>query len=207
MAETQAQARNSVRFTSAVARGLRESALIAIGVVALVLFVALVSYSPGDHAYSSTGAFAGNAPVGAYVADLLFFVFGRPAFLFPVMLGVACWMVFRRVKGEPGSGSRANTAVRIVGFLLVLFSSCGLTTLHWNTGELHESAGGIAGEMIGLNLRDGVGFLGATLLLIAAWMAGLSLAFHVSWLTIIDRLGAWAWSTVSWVRTSLATRK
>ncbi len=211
MAETQAQARNSVRFTSAVARGLRESALIAIGVVALVLFVALVTYSPDDPGYSSTGntSVVHNriGPVGAWVADVLFFLFGRPAFLFPVMLGAACWMLFRRVKGEPGAGSRANTAVRVCGFFLVLFSSCGLTTLHWNAGELHETAGGVVGKLIGISLRDGVGFLGATLLLIAAWMAGLSLAFHVSWLTIIDRLGAWAWSAVSWVRSSLATRK
>ncbi len=211
MAESQAQARNSVRFTQAVARGLRESALIAIGVVALVVFVALATYSPDDPGYSSTGntTVIHNriGPVGAWVADVLFFMFGRPAFLFPVMLGAACWMLFRRVKGEPGSGSRANTAVRISGFLLVLFSSCGLTTLHWDAGVLHETAGGVVGKLVGSNLSDGVGFLGATLLLIAAWMAGLSLAFHVSWLTIIDRIGAWTWGSVSWLRSSLATRK
>jgi S-DNA-T family DNA segregation ATPase FtsK/SpoIIIE len=211
LAETQAQARNSVRFTSAVARGLRESALIAIGVVAIVLFVALATYSPDDPGYSSTGntTIIHNriGPVGAWVADVLFFMFGRPAFLFPVMLGAACWMLFRRVKGEPGSGSRANTAVRISGFLLVLFSSCGLTTLHWDSGVLHETAGGVVGKLVGLNLSDGAGFLGATLLLIAAWMAGLSLAFHVSWLTIIDKIGAWTWGSVSWLRSSLATRK
>jgi DNA segregation ATPase FtsK/SpoIIIE, S-DNA-T family len=43
--------------------------------------------------------------------------------------------------------------------------------------------------------------------MIAAWMAGLSLAFHVSWLTIMDRLGAWTWGAVGWVRERLATRK
>jgi DNA segregation ATPase FtsK/SpoIIIE, S-DNA-T family len=211
LAETQAQARNSVRFTSAVARGLRESALIAIGVLALVLFVALATYSPDDPGFSFTGTSTvvhnRIGPVGAWVADMLYFLFGRPAFLFPVMLGGACWLLFRRVKGEPGSGSRANTAVRVSGFLLVLFASCGLVTLHWDPGPLRQTAGGIVGSLIGRGLAGGLDFLGATLLLIAAWMAGLSLAFHVSWLTIIDKLGEWTWDGVSWLRSSLATRK
>jgi S-DNA-T family DNA segregation ATPase FtsK/SpoIIIE len=211
LAETQAQARNSVRFTSAVARGLRESGLIAVGVVALVLFVAFVTYSPEDPGFSFTGTSTtvhnSIGPVGAWVADMLFFLFGRPAYLFPVMLGASCWILFRRMKGEPGSGSPMNTAVRITGFLLVLFASCGLTTLHWDPGVLRQTAGGVVGSMVGGHLRDGLGFLGATLLMIAAWMAGLSLAFHVSWLTIIDKLGEWTWDGVAWVRARMARTK
>ena len=212
MAQSQAQARNSDRFTSAVARGLRESALIAIGVLALVVFVALATYSHDDRGFSSTGVspVVHNriGPVGAFGADLLFFLFGRPAFLFPVMLAAGCWMFFRRMKGEPGSGSRMNTAVRVSGFLLVLFASCGLTTLHWDPDlRLPQGAGGVLGTLIGGGLAKGLDPLGATLLLIAAWMAGLSLAFHVSWLTIIDRLGAGAWASVGWIRARLATRK
>ncbi|HEY1492835.1 MAG TPA: DNA translocase FtsK, partial [Steroidobacteraceae bacterium] len=34
----------------------------------------------------------------------------------------------------------------------------------------------------------------------AAWMAGLSLAFGVSWFTVMDRLGALAWAGVGWLR-------
>ena len=121
MAESQAQARNSTRLTSAVARGLRESALIAIGVVALVLFAALATYSPSDPGYWSsndqTTVHNSIGPIGAWVADALFHVFGKPVFLFPVMLGIACWMLLRRVRGEAGSGSPVNTAVRIGGFL------------------------------------------------------------------------------------------
>jgi DNA segregation ATPase FtsK/SpoIIIE, S-DNA-T family len=209
LAETQVQARNSVRFTSAVARGLRESAIIAVGVVALVLFVALATYSPEDAAFSVTGnpSVVRNriGPIGAWLADLLFFLFGRPAFLFPVVLGAACWMLLRRGKGE--QGSRMNTAVRVSGFLLVLLASCGLTTLHWDPGPLRQTAGGVVGSLIGRGLATGLDFLGATLLMIAAWMAGLSLAFHVSWLTIIDRLGSWAWAGVSWLRTRMASAK
>ncbi len=74
---------------------------------------------------------------------------------------------------------------------MVLIASCGLTTAALGSGQpppdrrwrrrLARGAG--HGE-------SGMHFLGATLLLLAAWMAGISLAFGVSWLTIIDRVGA-----------------
>jgi len=209
LADTTAQTRHSARFTAAVARGLRESAIIALGVVALVVFVALATYSADDPGFSFTGnsTVVHNriGPVGAWLADVFFFLFGRPAFLFPVMLGGACWMLLRRDRTE--THSRANTAVRIAGFVMVLIASCGLTTLHWDAGSLRQTAGGVVGSLVGRGLASGLDFLGATLLLMAAWMAGLSLAFHVSWLTIMDRIGAAVWNGAAWVRTRLATAK
>jgi DNA segregation ATPase FtsK/SpoIIIE, S-DNA-T family len=209
LADTSAQVRNSFRFTSAVARGLRESAIIALGVVALVMFTALVSYSPDDPGFSFTGnsSVVHNriGPIGAWLADVLFFLFGRPAYLFPVMLGAACWLLFRRDKTE--QTSRLNTAVRIAGFVLVLLTSCGLVTLHWDAGSLRETAGGVVGSLVGKGLASGLDFLGATLLMMAAWMAGLSLAFHVSWFTIMDRIGAAVWDGISWLRSRSATKK
>ena len=126
--------------------------------------------------------------VGAWLADVLFFLFGRPAFLFPLMLALAAWGLQRRIQTE--ASSRANTLVRIAGFVLVLVASCALTTLHWQPGGLRQSAGGVVGTLVGDGLAAGLDFLGATLLMIAAWMAGLSLAFGVSWFTIMDRLGS-----------------
>jgi len=209
LADTTAQVRNSFRITSAVARGLRESAIIALGVVALVVFTALVSYSPDDPGFSFTGnsSVVHNriGPIGAWVADVLFFLFGRPAFLFPVMLGGACWLLFRRDKAE--QTSKLNTAVRIAGFVLVLVTSCGLVTLHWDAGSLRQTAGGVVGSLVGKGLASGLDFLGATLLMMAAWMAGLSLAFHVSWFTIMDRIGAAVWDGISWLRSRSATKK
>ena len=51
------------------------------------------------------------------------------------MLGVACFVMFRQRDDEEGR-TRANTAVRIGGFTLMLFASCGLATLHWSAGDL-----------------------------------------------------------------------
>ena len=203
MAESSVQARSASRFTSAVSRGLRESAIIVLAIVALVLFMALATYSPEDPGFSFTGTTGAIhnriGVIGAWVADVLFFLFGRPAFLFPLVLAGACWGLQRRLRTDSG-GSRANTLVRSLGFALVLVASCALTTLHWQPGVLRQSAGGVVGSVVGGGLAAGLDFLGATLLMIGAWMAGLSLAFGVSWLTVMDRLGSTAWAGLGWVR-------
>src|SRR5437773_1097322 len=209
LAESSVSTRTVPRFTSAVARGLRESAIIALGIVALVLFVALATYSPDDPGFSFTGTAAAIhnriGVIGAWLADVLFFLFGRPAFLFPLVLAAACWGLQRRMKTQ--GVSRANTLVRIAGFVLVLVASCGLTTLHWQPGALRQTAGGVVGSVVGGGLVAGLDFLGATLVMLAAWMAGLSLAFGVSWLTIMDRLGALSWAAIGRLRSRWAAAR
>jgi S-DNA-T family DNA segregation ATPase FtsK/SpoIIIE len=209
LAETQVQARNGSRLTAAVSRALRESAVIALAIVALTLLVALATYSPDDPGFSYTGD---AAPIrnrigvaGAWVSDVLFFLFGWPAFLLPVVLALAAWGLQRRAQGM--TVSRMNTAVRAAGFVLLLAASCGLTTLHWEAGMLRQTAGGVVGGLVGKGLASWLDFLGATLLLVAAWMAGLSVAFHVSWLTVMDRMGALTWAGIGWVRARWAARR
>jgi S-DNA-T family DNA segregation ATPase FtsK/SpoIIIE len=209
LAESQAQARPSIRFTAGVARGLRESAVIAIGVAAIVLLIALVTYTPADPSYAHGGDYASVhnriGPVGAWLAGAFFFLLGRPAYLLPVMLGGSAWVLHRRVKAE--AASRINSVVRGSGLLLLLATSCGLAALNWQNGVLPSGAGGVIGREIGDGLKDGLGFLGATLLLLAAWMAALSLSFEVSWFTVMDRLGSLVWTGIGWVREKRASAK
>ena len=75
------------RFTAAVSRGLRESAVLAIGVIALVMLISLLTYHREDAAFSSTGdgndaVGNGIGPFGAWLSDVLFFLFGKPAALY-----------------------------------------------------------------------------------------------------------------------------
>jgi S-DNA-T family DNA segregation ATPase FtsK/SpoIIIE len=210
LVESTAPARGAQRFSAAVSRGLRESAVIALAVAGLVLLVALASYDANDPGWSkvsdATTIHNRIGPVGAWFADLLFYIFGRPSFLFPVMIGLVTWSVFRggRKLEQP---SRANTLVRIAGFVLLLVASCGLASLHWSDAGMPHSAGGAIGETVGPGLNAGLGFLGATLLMLAAWMAGASLSLGVSWLAVMDRLGAWSWGSVALVRARLAARR
>ena len=198
-------------LTTMVLRGLRESAGIALAVLALVILVALLSYWPGDPGFSFTGSSEAVrnsiGPVGAYLADLLFFWFGRPAYLLPVMLAGSCWLLFHRRSQPEVSASRLNAAVRVAGFLLTLLASCGLASLHWLPGDLRQSAGGVTGLLVGQSLAGGLQVLGATLLLIAAWMSGVALAFHVSWLQVADGIGHGFWFVVAWLRAWLDKRR
>ena len=89
------------------------------------------------------------------------------------------------------SRSRLNTLLRAAGFVLTLFTSCGLATLHWDGSALPNSAGGVLGELVGQDSAEGLSFLGATLLLLGLWFAGVALFLGVSWFEVMDKLGAY----------------
>jgi DNA segregation ATPase FtsK/SpoIIIE, S-DNA-T family len=199
-----------MRFSAVVARGLREGAAIALVVLSLVLLVALLSFDANDPGFHSTGesALIHNrvGPVGAWIASLLLFLFGRPAYLLPVILGLAASrLMLARAPAE--YSSRLNLAIRVAGFVILLVASCSLAGLHWNPGSLPQGAGGVVGAAAGNGLASGLDLLGATLLLLAAWMAGAAVAFGVSWFTVMDRLGAWTWASARWVRERWFTRR
>jgi S-DNA-T family DNA segregation ATPase FtsK/SpoIIIE len=204
VAESTVQSRLPLRLSAVVARGLRESAAITLGVLALVLAVALLSFDARDPGFSFTGEGATIhnrvGPVGAWFADALYFLFGRPAYLLPVMLGVAAWRLARGGGDAGPTHSRLNLAVRVAGFLVMLVASCALAALHWTPGTLPQGAGGIVGSAAGEALSDGLKLLGATLLLLAAWMAGAAVTFGVSWFAVMDRIGGWTWSAVRLAR-------
>ena len=209
MTQSEALSRRTDRFSAAVTRGLRESAVIAIGASAIVLLIALLSYSAADGGFffssASHAVHDRIGPVGAWLADALFGLFGRPAYLLPLMLAAGAWRLHRGGASEPMS--RANTAVRAAGLALLLVASCALAALNWRSGTLHEGAGGVIGTLTGAGIAKALGYLGATLLMLVAWMAGVSVGFGVSWFTIMDRVGAWAWSALAWVRERRATAK
>ena len=77
--------------------------------------------------------------------------------------------------------------MRMRRLCVVLVASCALAALHWSPGSLPQGAGGIVGKAAGGSLAAGLNLLGATLLLLAAWMAGAAVAFGVSWFTVMDR--------------------
>ncbi len=210
LAASTADAKVAPKLTAAVTRGLREAGLLLLGTVALVLLVALASYDATDPGFSYTGS-GGQVHnlvgrFGAWFADVLFFLFGWPAYLFPVMLGAWCWSLLRRREAEEG-GSRTNSMLRVGGFVVVLIASCALAGLHWSAGSLRQSAGGVVGMLFGDAMLSSFSFLGGTLLLLAAWMGAISLAFGVSWLTVMDSTGAAFWNAIERFKTQRAVAR
>jgi S-DNA-T family DNA segregation ATPase FtsK/SpoIIIE len=171
-------------------KGLRESAFWLLAGLALIMLLALTSYSAADPAFSMSD---GNdsvtnrmGPAGAWFADLCFLIFGRSAFLFPVLVLLAGVQLFR-------SGnfleSRQLAWQRGSGFALAIATSSGLATLHFAQADLHETAGGLLGQGVGYGLEALLGLLGATVLLLVLWLGAVSLATGVSWLAVMDRIG------------------
>ena len=199
------------RLTQAVIKGVREGLAFVVAGVAIVLLVALASYAAGDPgwSYSGDGEAVRNlaGPLGALIADVLLFLFGRPAYLLPAMMLIASVMIFRNRLAALEPASRVNAAVRTGGFVLLLASSCGLASLHWDSASLRETAGGVLGQVVGRGMAGALHSLGADLILLAAWMAGLTIAFHVSFLEVLDRIGHAFWLAVEWVRNWIATRR
>jgi S-DNA-T family DNA segregation ATPase FtsK/SpoIIIE len=93
-----------------VRRGLRESALFVLSAVALYMLLSLATYDSLDPGWS----FSGNSErisnsggfVGAWFSSLFLSFFGYFAYLFPVLVAYAGWLVFRgrsRVGVDPQS--------------------------------------------------------------------------------------------------------
>jgi S-DNA-T family DNA segregation ATPase FtsK/SpoIIIE len=182
------------RLSAQVHRALREGALYVFGALALMLWYALFTYDPADpgfnHATTDTTVRNGMGAVGAYVADFLFGFFGRPAYLFTIMVFYLGWMLYREQKTQIEL-TRLDFALRVGGFVLTLVTSCALAALHFSAAGFTNSAGGIIGEAVGSGLVALFKLLGASTLLFCVWIASLSLFLGFSWITVMDRVGHW----------------
>ncbi len=182
------------RLSNQVHRALREGALYVFGAMALILWFALFTYSPSDPGWSqsvSGGAIQnGVGRFGAWVADVLFSGFGRPAYLFTVMVFFLGWMLYREQKTQIEL-TKLDFALRLAGFLATLITSCALARLHFSGAGFPNSAGGIVGEAVGGWLEGVMKLLGASVLLFFLWVASISLFLGVSWIRVMDRVGHW----------------
>jgi len=183
---------------------VREAALWVFAAFAVIMLVALMSYDARDPGFSHTGdgQVVRNqiGAAGAWFADVSYSLFGAPAFLFPALVMLAGWFVFS-ARDQAGPLDRALIGTRFAGFLITLATSCALAMLHFYSPELPQSAGGALGQLIGGACVRLFGALGATLLLLALWLAGVALFTGISWLVVMDRTGHWVLDLVGRIRT------
>jgi S-DNA-T family DNA segregation ATPase FtsK/SpoIIIE len=176
---------------------LREIALVALAAAALVLLLAIGSYSPADPSFSYTG---GNARAenlvgtsGAYFADLVLYVFGWVAYVIPLALTV----VGVRLVLARGLGAHwLLFCVRTIGWLGVVICSCLLLELHvLPSAELPAGAGGALGQWLVAEGTRIFGWVGLTLLSSAGVIIGLQAAAGFSWLDVAEVTGRYLHST------------
>ena len=181
-------------MSAQVHRALREGALYIFGALALILWFALFTYDPADPGFSQVTGSAevqnGIGRVGALTADLLFNLFGRPAYLFTLMVFYLGWMLYREQKTQTAL-TRADFLLRGAGFVATLVTSCALSTLHFSPEGFNETAGGVIGQVVGRQLETVMKLLGASVLLFVLWVASISLFLGFSWISVMDRVGRW----------------
>ena len=176
--------------------------------LALIIFVvmALISYSPQDAAWSTSGAsgpphnWAGK--LGAWLADVAFVLLGFSAW-WCVAVAISAWIggVRRWMRGDrPTVSAPRSLWMRLagtrwaflLGLLLVLAASTGLewSRLYRWDDALPGSAGGILGYLGGPIAVKWLGFTGSALLGIAVLVLGVALVFQFSWSQVAERIGA-----------------
>ena len=194
LAQARRKTGKTAKLTHQVSRGLREGALLILSALAIFLLVSLASYHPADPGWSNSGAVSqihnAGGLVGAWIADVLLYLLGYLAYLFPVMVGYSGWLVYRG--HTPSGGIDLHVlAVRWAGFLLTVGAGCGLATLEsaGNNSHLPAGAGGVFGNVIGNGLVDVVSPVGATLFLLALFLTGVTLFTGLSWLVVMDFIG------------------
>jgi S-DNA-T family DNA segregation ATPase FtsK/SpoIIIE len=181
-----------------IVRNVKEISFILLAAAALFLAIALGSYHPDDPGWSqavgtSTVHNRGGI-VGAWLANLLLYLFGYLGLLFPVILAFDGWRIFESRRAERPV-NHFQLGMRALGFILAFAGGCGLAWMYFagNAWLPHEvrGAGGIFGDGMGSLLLVTFGGLGSTLVMLCMFLVGVTLYTGLSWLWLVDRTGYW----------------
>jgi S-DNA-T family DNA segregation ATPase FtsK/SpoIIIE len=190
-------------------RFAHEITLIAGFAALLFWLLAMLSFTPSDAAWSTSGTggeiknWAGR--VGAWLADGSYFLAGYSVW-WCLAAGLRAWLSSLANWLRGGEASPAEQPVRgrfnrsrlAFWFGLVLLL-CASTVLEWSRlyrleSHLPGSGGGALGYLVGPASVRWLGFTGSALVAIAAGVIGSALVFRFSWSLIAERIGARAYS-------------
>jgi DNA segregation ATPase FtsK/SpoIIIE, S-DNA-T family len=174
---------------------LQESRWLAVGAVALFLTMALWGFSKDDpgwsHAIVTQNMHNPAGRAGAWVADLLLYIFGFSAWWWIILLGMSVWWGVHKLNPDDKT-DRRPLFIALAGFAILLVTSSTLEALRfYSMGvELPLAPGGVLGVEASRMLAHQFGYTGATLFLLALMAAGWSVFSGMSWLWAFERLGA-----------------
>jgi S-DNA-T family DNA segregation ATPase FtsK/SpoIIIE len=177
-----------------IAAVVHEARWLIVAVAGLYLALILWGYGPNDPGWShSVDAGRVSNPggrFGAWLADLMLFVFGLSAWWWVVLLGYLVAWGYHRLEGLLG-GDRRPLLIALAGFIVTLVSSAGIESLRFWSAKwaLPLAPGGMLGHEVGRFTAAYLGYTGGTLILLAAFLAGLSLFTGLSWLGVVERCG------------------
>ena len=174
---------------------VREAWWLALVLMGSYLAVILFSYQRDDPSWShsaSDSAVIHNAggAVGAWVADMMLYLFGISAWWWVVLAFYAMWLVYLRLEVVALS-QRPLLLFNLVGFGLLLIASSALEAGHILALPAHLplAPGGMLGSVTDQVLRTMFGFAGSTMVLLMLLAIGFSLFTGWSWIMMTEKLG------------------
>ncbi len=196
---------------------LRESRWLLLIAAAIYLVLILYGYNRNDSSWShsASGVLTQNPGgiLGAWVADVLLYVFGFSAWWWVPFLLHRVHISYRYLHPDyelhNGLFDKRALWLSILGYSVLLLSSSALETIrmHSITVQLPLAPGGMLGAILGNALVQILGFTGSTLILLALLATGFSLFSGLSWLRLIDWLGSRAEASYVWSRNAWQTWK
>jgi S-DNA-T family DNA segregation ATPase FtsK/SpoIIIE len=177
-----------------IVKGLRESAFLVYLAISLFLLLALATFNLEDPGWSHSGSGRAIANaggwVGAWLADFFLSICGITAFLFPFLLAGYGYSIFQGKDAEPIGP--LDTALRWIGFGVAMAAGAALMDIHIIRPRLAlpETSGGILGHYLSELLTGSFGTAGTSILLAALFLAGVSLYTGLSWMALLDGIGA-----------------
>ncbi len=174
---------------------LQESRWLVVGAVALFLSMALWGFNKEDpgwsHAIVTQSLHNPSGRAGAWIADLLLYIFGFSAWWWIVLLVMSVWWGFRKLNSDEVV-DRRPLYIALIGFLFLLVASSALEALRFYSMKvaLPLSPGGVIGVELSRVMSQQLGYTGSTLLLLAVMAAGWSIFSGMSWLWAFERLGS-----------------
>ena len=158
--------------------------------LSLILFISLFSFDPNDPGFNTTGNKEINnfiGLMGAYFSSTSFVFFGVASYFIPLLFISLALSV---IQGKETKTSKEILVVKLVAFILILVSTCSVSSIHFLIEWMPEGSGGILGLMIASSFIQLLDVIGTTLLMLALWFSFLPLFLGFSWVKIIDFLGS-----------------
>ena len=174
---------------------LQEARWLILIAIATFLALSLWGYQRSDpgwsHAVHTTTLHNPAGRTGAWLADLMLYIFGLSAWWWTVLLIAFVWWGYRRLDGQRPS-DRRPLYIALAGFVVLIVASSGLEALRFYTlkATLPVGPGGVIGIELGAIAVRYLGYTGATLALFAMLVLGWSIFSGMSWITAAERVGA-----------------
>ncbi len=183
---------------------VKEGSFILLIALAIFLFISLWSFSPDDPGWTTARDvteiqnISGRA--GAWFSSRFLHLFGYLAFLFPFMIIYSGYLVFRERKNTLPN-SLAFWSFRLFGLIFTLLLGAAISSLHFAEPQMANAylAGGILGRIIADLFVAWFNTIGATLLMLAAFFASMTLFTGISWFQLMDWLGKVTLEALAWL--------